>query len=75
MTLLHVGAAILLTSLYTFTTIFISIFPWLGENAIGNPLFLTQSHFQPSASSSPMSNKGLATYLIVGLDDNRMPGP
>lgn len=35
MTFLHVGAAILLTSLYTFTTIFISIFPWLGENAIG----------------------------------------
>ncbi len=41
MTLLHVGAAILLTSLYTFTTIFISIFPWLGENAIGNPPFFS----------------------------------
>lgn len=63
MTLLHVGAAILLTSLYTFTTIFISIFPWLGENAIGNPPFSTQSHYQPLASSSPMSTKGFATCL------------
>jgi hypothetical protein len=36
MTYLHVAASILLTSLYTFTTIFICIFPWLGQNEIGN---------------------------------------
>ena len=35
MTFFHVATAIWLTSLYTFTTIFISIFPWLGDDTIG----------------------------------------
>jgi len=37
MTVFHVGATFLLTSLYTFITIFVCVFPWLGEDTIRTP--------------------------------------
>jgi hypothetical protein len=52
-----------LTSLYTFTTIFISIFPWLGENAIGNPLTFNPISLPTLAFLSTYVQEGTCNLL------------